>query len=402
MRQSTARVQHIPRLQVIIWAVTALVCWGGLFSSLPGYYFRFVEQPLRLQFPAQQLLLTYAGGAASLICAVISMSLGSFLFVRKPDDRTALFVSYYLLMYGFFMGGPLENLEFMLTGQTLNVSYKLQAILFNGPAILLLLIFPDGKVLPRTRWIVPLTIPITLVMALLPVEELNSITTWRSQFIYGFTGLIFLFALGTQVYRYVWKSSPLERQQTKVVIYGFALQFFLLSVSSVTFFQLTPEMQSMLSGDYAPDALLWWMSLSILPISFTLAIIRARLWDIDVVIRRTLVYGFLSVTLAVVYFGSVVLMQAIFRQIAGQESPVAVILSTLVIASLFTPLRGAIQSVIDRRFYRSKYNAEQALDQFQQSLRGMADLEQVESELTGIVHATVQPEWTEIWVRKPL
>ena len=95
-------------------------------------------------------------------------------------------------------------------------------------------------------------------------------------------------------------------------------------------------------------------------------------------------------------------MQAVFRQIAGQESPVAVILSTLVIASLFTPLRGAIQSVIDRRFYRSKYNTEQALDQFQQSLRGMADLEQVESELTGIVHATVQPEWTEIWIRKPL
>lgn len=139
----------------------------------------------------------------------------------------------------------------------------------------------------------------------------------------------------------------------------------------------------------------------VMGISLGIAILRYRLFDIDLIIRRTLVYGALTLTLALVYFGSVVVLQRIFQALTGQgESPLVIVISTLVIAALANPLRRRIQSVIDRRFYRQRYNAEQTMEAFADGLRQELDLDQISQRLMKTVSESMQPELTSLWVRE--
>jgi hypothetical protein len=138
-----------------------------------------------------------------------------------------------------------------------------------------------------------------------------------------------------------------------------------------------------------------------IPIAIGIAILRYRLYDIDLLINRTLVYGSLTVMLALVYFGGVAATQAVFRTLTGQEEQpqIAVVASTLLIAALFTPLRRRIQSFIDRRFYRSKYDARKTLEGFSAKLRDQTDLEALNNNLVGVVRDTMQPAHTSLWLR---
>ena len=126
---------------------------------------------------------------------------------------------------------------------------------------------------------------------------------------------------------------------------------------------------------------------------------RYRLYEIDILINRTLVYGTLTALLVAVYFGGIVMLQRFFVLLTGEKSTLAVVASTLLIAALFTPLRHRIQSFIDRRFYRSKYDARKTLEGFSTKLRDETDLEALNNDLVGVVRETMQPAHVSLWLR---
>ena len=137
------------------------------------------------------------------------------------------------------------------------------------------------------------------------------------------------------------------------------------------------------------------------PITVGFAVLRSRLYNIDLLINRTLVYGSLTATLALIFFGGVTATQALFRAVVGQEKlpQLAVVASTLVIAALFNPLRRLIQSFIDRRYYRRKYDAAKTLEGFSMKLRDETDLETLNDNLVGVVREAMQPAHVSLWLR---
>ena len=138
-----------------------------------------------------------------------------------------------------------------------------------------------------------------------------------------------------------------------------------------------------------------------IPLAIANAILRYRLYDINIIIRRTLVYSVVTLALIAVYFGSVVLLQQLFAGITEQRSPLAIVISTLLIAALFNPLRRRVQELIDRRFFRRKYDAAQILAQFTQTARDEVDLEKLVQVMQMTVEETMQPEMVSIWLLDP-
>jgi hypothetical protein len=191
----------------------------------------------------------------------------------------------------------------------------------------------------------------------------------------------------------LWRSRGERRQQIKWIVYAGAIMVIAFLTSSVV------------PGDSGPVADLLWVvgfvALVGIPVAAGIAILKYRLYEIDTLINRTLVYGALTATLAAVYFGGVATTQAIFRAFTGQEQQpqLAIVVSTLVIAALFNPLRRRIQAFIDRRFYRRKYDARKTLEAFSAKLRDETDLDALNAELVGVVRETIQPAHVSLWLR---
>jgi hypothetical protein len=141
------------------------------------------------------------------------------------------------------------------------------------------------------------------------------------------------------------------------------------------------------------------LSFAGVPVAIGFAVLKYRLYDIDLLINRALVYGSLTATMAVVYVGGVVSLQSVFRGLTGQESTLAIVASTLVIAALFGPLRRQVQAFVDRRFYRRKYDATRTLAAFNARLRDETDLDTLGDDLVGVARGTVQPVHVSLWLR---
>jgi divalent metal cation (Fe/Co/Zn/Cd) transporter len=211
---------------------------------------------------------------------------------------------------------------------------------------------------------------------------------------------IIVLGVYAQVYRYRYVSNFSQRQQTKWVLFGFLLfvGMILITYPFFIFISNTPPGESL--PWWTPlGNIIWWLTMCIMPVTIFIAIQRHSLWDIDLIIRKTLVYGAITLLLALVYFGSVVLLQQAFRALTGQDSPVAIVISTLVLAALFNPLRSQIQEIIDRRFYRGKYDAQQALAEFAASARDEVELDQLTGHLLSVVQESMQPEQASLWLR---
>jgi len=185
-----------------------------------------------------------------------------------------------------------------------------------------------------------------------------------------------------------------ERQQLKWFAYaaaGFAI--------GIVFISITIAIDTPRWFEWAAQAIFIAVSPAV-AISIGIAILRYRLYDIDVIINRTLVYGTLTATLAAIYFSSVVLLQTAFRALTGEGSQLIVVASTLAIATLFNPLRHRIQDGIDRRFYRSKYDAAKTLETFSARLRDETDLDTLNDDLIYVIRETMQPEHVSLWLRE--
>src|SRR5215216_5484106 len=226
-------------------------------------------------------------------------------------------------------------------------------------------------------------IPLVADMAGGAVEVLNTI---------GGVSLLVSFVASVFSVFVRWRSvEGRERQQLKWFAYGAAVlmgSFFFLQVA----------------GDKLSEWTIFVLivtGLMVIPVSVGIAIMRYRLYDIDVLINRTLVYGVLTAMLLGIYFGGVTATQALFRTLTGQEKQpqLAIVVSTLLIAALFNPLRRRLQSFIDRRFYRSKYDAQKTLEAFSSKLRDETDLEALSGDLESVVRETMQPAHVSLWLR---
>ena len=278
-------------------------------------------------------------------------------------------------------------------------------MLFIGLIVFLLLLFPTGR-LPSSRWqpfawgsvVVILVAVILTASTPLPSsgsEIRGSLEEPPSPIQFSVLLLGLVAAVSVVVGRR--NARGVERQQIKWLLYAGAI-FFVgssLKIAVVYFIQLE-----------GPWGL--WISYILVavgglsgPIAIGVAILRYRLYNIDVLINRTLVYGSLTALLAAVYFGGVTATQAIVRVLTGQEQQpqLVVVASTLVIAALFNPLRRRIQSFIDRRFYRRKYDATKMLDAFSAKLRDETDLDALSDDLVGVVRETMQPAHVSLWLR---
>jgi hypothetical protein len=278
------------------------------------------------------------------------------------------------------------------------------------------LFFPDGRLLSR-RWRIVIVAAVISLFANIVTAgfytdfiEYPGVSLPNSYYLTGGEdlvdflnqtiltplGLVFMIAtIVSPILRYR-RADGVQRAQMKWIFFTLMLGIaFFLSFGS-----LAPLLTNASEEELAPisNGLFWLFTIAI-PIVMGVAILRYRLFDIDLIIRRTLVYGALTVLLAVIYLGIVTLLQSLVSAVSGQESPLIIVLSTLVIAALFAPLRRRVQRFIDRRFYRRKYDATQTLAQFATTARDEVDLDHLTDELVRVVDKTMQPESVSIWLK---
>ena len=396
----------------VTWAVLVVLVLGLFGAMLPSYFAQLqvvctgtaclLGQPSLEGARALQAhgisLATYAVTAVGVDIFVISLCVVVAVLIiwHRSDDWIALLVALALVVEGTTY--VLYTLEFSHTAWQRPAA--IMGTLAWSVVFLLYTLFPSGSFVPRwTRWIVVVWLVPNLVGIAFPV-------------VYSFTLLDDLLwislctcCIAAQIYRYRHVSGPLQRQQTKWIVYGTTLGLALV---------IALELPILLVPGFGPGSfynLLSWygfiLALIPFPVSVGFAMMRSRLWDIDIIIKRTLVYTLLTALLALVYFGGVVLLQYLFRSMTGQGSPLAMVISTLAIALLFHPLRRRIQTFIDAYFFRRRYDTAQVLAGFDAAVRTrlyeseQRNLETLKDIVQEIVGETLQPRHIALWLYDP-
>jgi len=336
------------------------------------------------------LIFTYA---LTIFIFLAFLAIGAVIFWLKSHDFMAFYTSFAFVT--FAMAFNSGSLLVLVPAWWLPI----QIISFLGGVAFgtFLYLFPNGRFVPRwIRWLVVGWVIQAGVEYFFPNSWLNN--SWLMTLL--LVGLL-VSLLVAQVYRYRRVSSQIERQQTKWVVFGMSNAVIGLVLVDLLYFSnpLSIFHPGPLS-DLIAETLLQVFIL-LIPLSIAFAILRSRLWDIDIIINRTLVYGILTGILALLYVGCILLLQYLLRGIIRQNNDVAIVISTLVIAALFQPLRGRIQGIIDRRFYRRKYDAARTVAAFSAVLRSEVNLSQLSEQLIAVVQETMQPAHVSLWLRPP-
>jgi hypothetical protein len=389
------------RARVAGWLVVAVYV-AGLVAS--NWLERSAALPNRT--PVDDAILQVGFGAFAVV--------GALLVAKRPTNAIVWIMASVALMVAIFHTGDTYTAAVMVTRGRPDALAVVAAWIGNWYWYLLLvlvvvfvpLLFPDGR-LPSRRWLPVAVLPgigtlvVVTYSALIPTLEVNEASGYeianpigiagldRVEDLPGFAALNGLLVLGvvgaaaSVVVRYR-RSRGVERQQMKWFVYAAAL---------ILLAPIVDRLPDFINGV--------WLGLVLIaiPMAIGVAVLRYRLYDIDLVINRTLVYGPLTAMLVLVYVGGVVSIQSAFRTITGQESQIAVVASTLAIAALFNPLRRRLQTFVDRRFYRGKYDAAKTLAAFSARLREETDLDALNTDLVKVVQETIQPAHASLWLR---
>jgi hypothetical protein len=393
----------------IFWLLFALFFWAYWLASVPVFLQRAADGRLPtvasatnvegdwipsqvateraaawgLAVPAWSWISVIQSGVSFLATSLIAL----IIWWRLPTGF-GLLTAFTLLA----TGGETLNVAIYSAGlsETAELVWHISAL--GWPFYFLwLFLFPDGRAVPkRLLWLFgPLLVVFSSIFLvylarLLGAEiPMAAPTAALDAIALGLIVSLFLLTLVAQLYRYRRVSGTIERRQTKWFVYGLGLTVALAALFDV------------LNVPTEISALAFLM----VPIGVGISILRYRLWDIDLIIRRTLVYSALTALLALVYLGSVLLLQTAFGRLAGEESPLIIVVSTLLIAALFSPLRRRLQALIDRRFFRQKYDAQRVLAAFAQTARDETDIAALNGELMRVVQETMRPATLKLWLK---
>ena len=323
---------------------------------------------------------------------------GAFIMRRVPGNR----IGPLLIIYGV-AGVSWETRADWGSPLLTSFTHLLLNFYANGIAnvalIVLLLSFPTGHIYPprAARWVTFfVTLPMNpfLVPALAPYYPLIA---------YG-TVLLFILGIFATVVSLILRYRVAERReqlQIKWFVWVTAIVLaFTILIAAILIFD--PSNVALSSSLGIVLIVIFTQLLQTYPaIGIGIAILRHQLWEIDIIINRTLVYGSLSALLGLLYFGLIFGLQFLFQGFFGTNNDVAIVISTLAIAALFQPLRRRLQKIVDRRFYRSKYDAAKIIESFSATLRNEVDLNQLSEHLVGVVQETMQPAHVSLWLSKP-
>jgi hypothetical protein len=403
----------------LAWSLAALSV--GVFLATIPLYILARSAPVPVSWDANLGLGSHLASALLLAFPIV----GALIASRHPRNPIGwIFLADGLL---WFLTGLMDYYSIYGVASPGSIPFPVGVAGVNNflwvPAVGLLgtyaiMLFPDGR-LPSRRWR-PLAwlsgaviVVLSVGVAISPGPLLNlggirnpfelELPPWVEVALYAVLPLLplcMLASVGSLVARYR-RVVGEERQQIKWISFAASVVGVMYLIAMVTSFAF-PSGAWMAAGSPLWLDLVAYAALASftgVPIAVGFAVLRYRLYDIDVVINRTLVYGSLTAMLVGVYVGSIVVLQGLVRALTGQESQLAIVASTLAVAALFNPLRRRIQGFIDRRFYRRKYDAAKTLEAFSAKLRDETDLDALNAELVGVVRETMQPTHVSLWLR---
>ncbi len=392
------------------WLLVAVLVLSVFMAGIPTTYRQalIITPDTRAALASLGLSERFPAGffiATDIITMLGFGAIAGLLFWRRSDDWMALFISSMLLQMGMsYTAPPAEApVPVWLAASLQGLSETSQIAFFC--------LFPNGRFVPRwTRWLLlPLCVWRSARWGLDYLPKNHALLANAEN--YGAVPqntldlllIVGIFVLGVllQVYRYRRASTRTERQQMRWLLFGTAVAVavvgpYIFAVNGLQIFGRPGQSALFL---LAAGRSIRQLALLVVPVAITISILRYRLFEIDVLINRALVYGLVTAALVAFYFGSVVVLQALFSTLTGDVPPLALVATTLVIAALFQPLRRRSQAFVDRRFYRHKYDATRTLQAFAGRLRSEVDLDMLSDDLVSTVKETMQPTHVSLWLR---